>query len=174
MAEIDRGTFWTQPPDWRGDEIRREGWMARRISRLGQVLVSGNLAAAKAALARGAPEVGLWGVADDASYVVRIARDRALIVSVLPLPFEPGWRADGWAATPADDLYAVLQIDGADLERLVAEGTSADLSAGSPSASVNFAGMPALLYRITPRTAHLHVDASLAAYLWTWLQTRVA
>ena len=173
MLDLDRGVFWTPSPDWRQDEIRRDGFMARRISRISQVLVSGNLTAAKIALARGAPEVGLWQVADGASYCVRMARDRMLVVSILPLTFTPGWHAGGWAATPADDLYAIIQIEGRDLERLIAEGTGADLAAGSPSASILFAGVPVLLYRITPQTAHLHVDASHAAYLWTWLETRV-
>lgn len=173
MLDLDRGAFWAAPPDWRQDEIRRDGFMARRISRLSQVLVSGNLAAARNVLARGAPEVGLWQIVDGASYCVRVARDRMLVVSVLPLTFEPGWHSDGWAATPADDLYAVIQLEGRDLERLISEGTGADLAAGSPSASILFAGIPALLYRITPQTAHLHVDASHAAYLWTWLETRL-
>ena len=104
--------------------------------------------------------------------VVRIARDRALIVSAGQLAVEPGWRSDGWAATPADDVYAVLEIEGAGLPALVSEATSADLDAGSPSASVMFAGIPCLLYRTGQTTARLHVERPLATYVWHWLERR--
>ena len=105
------------------------------------------------------------------SHVVRIARDRALIVSAGPLTVEPGWH-DGWAATPADDVYAVLEIGGAGLQALVSEATSADLDGGSPSAAIMFAGIACLLYRTGQTTARLHVERPLATYVWHWLETR--
>jgi hypothetical protein len=117
MAEplSDRSKFWTASPDWATAEIRREDWRARPVLGLGQILVSGRIAGAVQALAPGAPEACLWGVVAVNPHVVRIARDRALIVSVEQLAVEPGWRSDGWAATPADDVYAVggrLRSDG--------------------------------------------------------------
>jgi hypothetical protein len=168
----DRSKFWTASPDWTVAEIRRDDWRARAVLGLGQILVSGRTAGAIDALAPGAPETGLWGLVEANPYVVRIARDRAVIVSAEPLAVEPGWHADGWAATPADDVYAVLEIDGPGLSALVSEATAADLDAGSPSAAIMFAGIACLLYRIGPTTARLHVERPLATYVWHWLESR--
>ena len=88
-----------------------------------------------------------------------------------PLTVEPGWH-DGWAATPADDVDAVLEIGGAGLQALVAEATSADLDGGSPSAAIMFAGIACLLYRTGQTIARLHVERPLATYVWHWLETR--
>jgi hypothetical protein len=170
--KIDRGLFWTPRPGWQEAEIRRAGWAARPVHGLGQVLVSGKLAAAMAALAPGAAETGLWGLADADRYAVRMARDRALIVTPAPMPVEPGWRAEGWAASLADDLYTVLEIEGEGLDALASEAVTADLDRGSPSAALFFAGIPVLLYRRAPHVARLHVENALAPALWHWLDGR--
>lgn len=167
-AMQNRGKFWTPAPDWRAARLEGEGWHARRIHGLGQTLLSGDLDAARAALAPGAGEVGLWGLAGEGACAVRIARDRALLVSPSPLAIAPGWRA-GFIATPCDDGHAVLEISGPGMPQIVAEGTAADLAAGSRSASVLFAGVSCLLYRAGPDRARLHVESPLAAYIWTWL-----
>lgn len=166
----DRGQFWSPAPD-RAALLEGDGFAARCVAGLGQTLVSGDLTAGIAALAPGAGEVGLWGVAEAVPYVLRIARDRALLVTPSPLGIAPGWR-DGFAATPCDDGYAVIEILGAALGEVIAEAVSADLDAGSRSAAVQFAGVAALLYRTSPGTARLHVESPLAAYLWTWLEIR--
>ena len=167
----DRSKFWKPSPDWATAEISRDDWRARPVLGLGQLLVSGRIAGAIEALASGAPEVGLWGVVAGDPHAVRIARDRVLIVSAGEFSVEPGWR-DGWAATPADDVYAVLEIDGSGLAALVAEATAADLDAGSRSAAIMFAGIPCLLYRTGQTTARLHVERPLATYIWHWLERR--
>lgn len=166
----DRGRFWTPAPD-PDAVLERDGFCARRVCGLGQTLVSGDLAAAVAALAPGAPQVGLWQVAESGVFGVRIARDRCLLVTPAPPGVEPGWR-DGFAATPCDDAFAVIEISGEALDPLVAEAVAADLSSGSGSAAVPFAGVAALLYRLDARTARLHVESPLAAYLWAWLDGR--
>ena len=166
----DRGKFWTPAPDWIAP-LAGEGFAARRVRGLGQTLVSGDLAAGVAALAPGARTIGLWHVAGEDGCAVRVSRDRSLLVTPSPLGLAPGWR-DGFAATPCDDGYAVVEVSGAALPEIVAEAVSADLDAGSPSAAVQFAGIPALVYRIAPEVARLHVESPLAAYLWTWLRGR--
>ena len=115
----DRGQFWTPAPD-RSAVLEGKGFFARRVSGLGQTLVSGDLAAAIASLAPRAREVGLWGVAAGDTYSVRIARDRALLVTPSPLGIEPGWR-DGFVATPCDDAWAVIEMSGEALPDIVAE-----------------------------------------------------
>ena len=167
----DRSKFWAASPDWAIARIDRASWQAKALLGLGQTLISGRIAGAIEALAPGAPEVGLWGLVEANPYVVRIARDRALIVSTEPQAVAPGWR-DGWAATPADDVYAVLEIGGEGLSALVSEATAAALDGGSPSAAVMFAGIPGLLYRTAGTTARLHVERPHATYIWHWLERR--
>lgn len=170
-AMDDRGQFWNPQPDWGTARIERDGYSVRGIPGLGQTLVSGNLGAALADLMPDAPEAGLWSVAEGEPLAVRIARDRALLVSSSPLGVAPGWR-EGYVATPCDDACAVLEISGAALREIVAEGTFVDIEAGSRSAAVLFAGVTVFLYRTGPETARLHVEAPLAAYLWAWLEGR--
>lgn len=167
----DRGKFWTPAPDRAVVRIEREGLSARFLSGLGQTLVSGDLDAALSTIAPGAPEFGLWGLADTESFSVRVARDRALLVTPAPLAVVSGWR-DGFVATPCDDAFAVVEISGEGLLELVSEATSVSLDAGSRSAAVLFAGVTVFLYRSGPATARLHVEAPLAAYLWSWLEER--
>lgn len=167
----DRGTFWTPAPDPASDRIERDGLSASFVSGLHQVLISGDLKKAVAAIALSAQEVGLWGMAERMPISLRIARDRALLVSTEPLGATPGWR-DGYVATPCGDGYAVIELSGPAVADLVAEATSADLAAGSRSAAILFAGVAALLYRTTPETARLHVESPLVGYVWRWLEGR--
>ena len=173
LRSLDRGLFWEPVPDFGTAVIRRDGLAVHAVSGLGQVLVSGDLAAAAAALAPEAPMAGLWGIADTPTFFLRMARDRALLVSPRPLALLPGWRPEGFAASPADDAFTVLEIAGADLAMVVAEATGADLSAGSPSAAIRFGSVDALLCRSAPDIARLHVERAFAPYLWRWLETRV-
>ncbi|HEV7253647.1 MAG TPA: hypothetical protein VGN97_11210 [Mesorhizobium sp.] len=164
---------WTPPPaDWAEAAIQGDGFSARRVLGLGQTLVSGDLNAASAALGASAPAIGLWQVAEALPAFVRIARDRALFVSERPLALEDGWRAKGFALSSADDAWAVLDVKGEGLADLMADGATANLSQGSPSASTLFAGVPCLLYRAAPDKARLHVEAPLLSYVWRWLETR--
>lgn len=170
-AMHDRGQFWRPQPDWGTARIERDGYMVRRILGLGQALASGEIDAAIAEFTPDAPEAGLWSVVEAGPFAVRIGRDRALLVSPAPLGVAPGWR-NGYVVTPCDDAYATLEISGAALREIVAEGTSVDIEAGSRSAAVLFAGVTVFLYRTGPETARLHVEAPLAAYLWAWLEGR--
>lgn len=164
---------WTPlPAGWPEAAIRGDGFSARRVLGLGQTLVSGDFSAASAALGASLPRVGLWETAESLPALVRIARDRALLVSERPLALEDGWRAEGFALSQADDAWGVLDLGGEALPDLMAEGASADLSLGSPSASTLFAGVPALIYRTGSNTARLHVEAPLLPYVWRWLETR--
>jgi sarcosine oxidase gamma subunit len=170
MAE--REQFWSAPPEWETAEITRAGFSARPVLGLGQVLVSGRLDAAREALAPGTPEAGLWSLVEGDRYFVRIARDRALLVTSQPLAIQSGWRAEGFAASPADDAWSVFELEGESLRDVVAEAVSADLDRGSPSAAVPFAGVTALLYRTAENRARLHLERAFAAFVWQWLETR--
>lgn len=166
----DAAAKWTPPPDWRDATIVRSSWSVRLLHGLGQTLLSGDLDAARAALAPAAVEAGLWqAVAGDA--LVRIARDRALLVTVRPLATPAGWSPGGWAASAADDAWAVFELAGDSVRAVCAQATAADLETGSPSAALLFAGVSCLLYRSAPDVARLHVELGFAPYLWRWLET---
>jgi hypothetical protein len=139
----------------------------RATSSRGQTLISGNLAAAIGGLAPGAPMLGLYALVPEGPHALRIARDRALLVTPAPLGAADGWR-EGWCATSVDDGWAALDVAGADASRALAQGTSADLTGGSPSAAVLFAGLRCLLAR-TEAGFRLHVEAPWLEALLTWL-----
>ena len=166
----DAAAKWTPAPDWRNAAIARPSWSARPLAGLGQTLVSGDLDAARAALAPNASQAGLWQVVEGDA-LVRIARDRALLVATSPLLAAAGWSPGGWAASAADDGWAVFELSGESVRAVCAQATSADLEAGSPSAALLFAGVSCLLYRTTAEIARIHVETGFAPYLWRWLET---
>ena len=81
-----------------GTLIDRPRLRARAVEGFGQTLISGDLDAALGALAPGAPMLGLYALAPEGSHALRIARDRALLVTPAPLGVADGWQGDGsWA-----------------------------------------------------------------------------
>lgn len=169
---LDRGAFWTPVPDWRSAVLQGEGWSARPVLGLHRTLVSGDLEAAIAALAPDAPSIGLWQIAEGEVQALRIGRDRMLITSGVPLVFQPGWNAKGFAVSAADDAYATIEIHGPKMPELLAEMTFVDLDGGSPSAATLVCGQHALLHRTSAACARVHTEAPLAAFLWHWLERR--
>ncbi|MBU2534471.1 MAG: hypothetical protein KKB37_17160 [Alphaproteobacteria bacterium] len=167
----DSAAKWPAFPDWVDAVIEREGWRARPVLGLSQVLLSGDFGAALAAHAPEAAVTGLWQTVGADPVAARIARDRALVVSpeALAIPF--GWQGT-WAASPAGDAWFVLDIEGPAMAEIIREGTAADLEASSPSAAILFAGVQAILYRRSERHARLHVEAPHGPYLWRWLEDR--
>ena len=162
---------WTPLPDWNTARLTRPDWRVHVVDGLFQTLLTGYLAAAFASQHPQPASVGFWGIAPTRA-AIRVGRDRALLVS--PQKFAPGfgWRDDGWAASDASDAYSVLSLIGPALRTLVAEATSADIDGASRSAAIQFAGAPALLYRVAEDEARLHVETALAPYVWRWLETR--
>ncbi|WP_224814258.1 hypothetical protein [Hasllibacter sp. MH4015] len=157
---------WTNRPLAVGQRIEAAGLVAERAAPEQACLVSGDLEAAIAALCAGAPFVGLDQDRPERA-AIRIARDRVMLVGC-----EAGaeWR-DGYAISPATGLYARFDLSGPGVAAALAEGTSADLEAGSPSAAVLFAGLVCLLTR-RGETAELWVEAAQATYMTSWLAGR--
>ena len=147
--------------------IDRPRLTAHALSGRGSTLVSGDLQRAVAALAPGAPTLGLYALARDGPHALRIARDSALLVTPQPLGAADGWR-DGWCATSLDDGWAAIDVKGSDAPLALAQGTAADLERGSPSAAIRFAGLRCLLAR-TDAGFRLHVEASWLTALVAWL-----
>jgi hypothetical protein len=150
-----------------GTLIDRPCLQARALSGRGSAMISGDLDAAIAALAPGAPILGLYALAPEGAHALRIARDRALLVTPASLGAADGWR-EGWCATSVDDGWAAVDVAGPDAPLALAQGTSADLAGGSPSAAVLFAGLRCLLVR-TEAGFRLHVEAPWLEALLTWM-----
>jgi hypothetical protein len=166
----DRGAFWNPVPDWQHAHLQRNGFAVRRVAGLGQTLISGNVEAGAALILPGTTPVGLWDRQHGDRALVRIARDKALLVSPHLPAIAFGWNDVGFVASSCDDAFAVLDLSGPALRDVVAQATAVDLEAGSPSASILFAGVPALLYRASSDVARLHVEAPIATHVWTWLE----
>ncbi len=147
--------------------IDRPRLQARTLSGRGSTLVSGDIDAAVGALAPGAPILGLYALAPEGAHALRIARDRALLLTPTPLGAVDGWR-ESWCATSVDDGWATVDVSGLDAPLALAQGTSADLAANSPSAAVLFAGVRCLLAR-TEAGFRLHVEAPWLEALLTWM-----
>ena len=162
-----RETNWAPARGAEGALVWRSGFTARPRTGIGQTLISGNLEEALAALAPGAPMVSLCGRAPDEPHALRIARDRALLVTPAPLGAADGWR-NGWCATAVDEGWVAVEIEGEGAPLVMMQGTAADLAAGSPSAGVLFAGLRCLIVR-TGAGFRLHVERPWLEALLTWL-----
>ena len=147
--------------------IDRPRLAARWLGGLGQTLISGDVDAALAALAPGAPTLGLYAPAPDSAHALRIGRNSALLVTPAPLAARDGWR-DGWCATSVDDGWAAVEVSGADAAQALMQATSADLASGSPSAAALVFGLRALLAR-RPAGFRIHVEAPRLETLIAWL-----
>jgi hypothetical protein len=161
-----RETRWPPARGLAGLLIDRPRLQARALDGLGQTLISGDVAAAVAALAPGAPTLGLYALAPEGAHALMIGRASALLITPAPLAAAEGWR-DGWCATSVEDGWAAIEVTGADMAQALAQGTSADLAAGSPSAAVMFFGLRALLAR-THAGFRVHVEAPWLETLLTW------
>lgn len=162
---------WPAAPDFATAALNKDGVTVRTLGGLKQLLVSGDLAAWSKASRLAGEGVGAGAIASGDKYLVRIARDRLLAVGEQPFPIASGWHAAGFAVTVMDAGLHVFEIEGPDLDRLIAKGTALDPEAASPSASILFAGVGVLFYRFgNPDRARLHVDRGLAPYLWEWLE----
>ena len=155
----------------RGDAellIDRQRLTVRRLAKLGQTLISGDLDAAIADLAPGAPMLGLYALAPEGgAHALRIGRTSALLVTPSPLTVADGWR-EGWCATSVDDGWAAVEVSGGYAPRALMQATSADLASGSPSAAVLVFGLRGLLAR-TSSGFRVHVEAPWLETLLAWL-----
>lgn len=159
--------IWTNPSPEPGQVAEFPGLSVTCDAPGGALMVSGDLMAAIAALSPGAPFVGCGGTAPERPYAIRVARDRAILVTPEPLDAVPGWHGSH-AVSPADDLYAVISLSGPRLDEIAAACTSTPLDGSSPSAATLFAGLGA---HVTRRGAALvvRVQRPDAAALWSVL-----
>ncbi|MFV0476087.1 MAG: hypothetical protein ACK5MQ_18075 [Pikeienuella sp.] len=136
---------WTNPASEAGDAIETPQVALSCRAGGGGALISGDLDAAIADLAPGAPMLGLLAeTPEEGAFALRIARDRALLCTPAPLDVAPGWRGSH-AVSLADDLYVPVQIEGDENGDFL--GGCMATPAGSPSAMTLFAEKPCLVAR---------------------------
>jgi len=162
-----RETNWAPARRPEGTLVVRPDFTAWARAAIGQTLISGDLDAALAALAPGAPRLGLYQLAPEGAHALRIARDRALLVTPAPLGAADGWR-DGFCMTAVDDGWVAVEVEGERAAQVLLQGTSADLTASSPSAALLFAGRRCLLAR-TAAGFRLHLERPWLEALLAWL-----
>lgn len=170
MAERDAmdEREWTNATPEPGDRIEAEGVTVTCEAPGGAALVSGDLQAALAELVPGAPLLGLGAEEPDPPAALRLARDRALIVSDMPLDRQSGWNGR-YALTPADDLHVLLRLAGPRAGEICSSGIAAPLDGSSPCATVLFAGRPVVATR-HKGAIRIRVDRPDAAWLWSLLE----
>ena len=162
-----RETRWPAARARAGILIDRPRLQARALDGFGQTLISGDLDAAVAELAPGAPTLGLHALAPEGAHALCIGRTSALLVTPTAIAAPEGWRG-GWCATGVDDGWAAVEVFGADAPHALMQATAADLAAGSPSAAVIVFGLRGLLAR-TEAGFRLHVEAPWLETLLAWL-----
>jgi hypothetical protein len=136
-----------------------------------QVLVSGDVAAAMAALGIVDRPVGAFEVAQGEPYAAAVASDTVLAVLERPLPVREGWNDPGFALTVVSDAYAVLDITGKTLETLKRRAANPSLVTGSPSASITFASRQCIAYHYrSAAVLRVHVNRAYQDYLVGWMR----
>ena len=161
---LDRGLFWSPVPDWSRASIRHDELSIATVAPQVAWLVSGNL---EAFLERRGIRFGDAGE----RYVLRLAPDRLLFVSLDGADNVAfGW-SDGCAVTDVSDGYVLLDITGPAALELMRLGALHDFEAKSDTASAAmlFAGQRIILARIQ-QGWRLHVERHSAAAIWQWLQ----
>jgi hypothetical protein len=167
---------WPAAPDWPAATLEGADVTVRSVAGLYQMLVSGDLDAWNRASGLDGPGLGVLAQAKGKAkaWQVRVARDRLLAVSEKPFSIEPGWHGEGFAVTRMDAALHVFEVEGEGLAGVIARATTVDPSGKSSSAALLFAGVNAIAYRYAAASRlRVHVDRSLTAYLWEWLETAV-
>ena len=161
---------WNAIPDWNAPLVQQEHLSVVRVQAPSLTVVSGDCLRGLEMAGLDRPPIG-WGTEiSDKPAILRLARDRVLIVSDTPPGLEPGW-TDGFAVTCADDQYGLFELSGGWVPRLFAMGTALDYRGSSPSCSFLFAGIAAIGYQMRPDSIGLLVESPLAPYLIDWINS---
>lgn len=164
----DRSAFWPEMPDWDNAAIHHPGVaVVPATPSPTQWLVSGVLPMA----CGGVPVLGPRDVIATASYALRLAPDRALVVLVDgDAPGGP----TGTVASEVTDGFLAFDVTGDGATALLAKGTGYDLGATErypdESACLALGGLRVALARLETGW-RLHVERAWAPALWHWLAT---
>ena len=129
------------------------------------VLLSGDIE--KIAEQYNAPVVGLAQEVSAESFLLRLARDRALWVAPPENRPPDGWQ-EHMALSNVDGGYAIIEMSGQGASALLQQGSTINLATPSPSASLLFAGHSAALARLE-YAWWLFIEPGMLAYYWQWV-----
>ncbi|MDJ0822854.1 MAG: hypothetical protein QNJ09_13725 [Paracoccaceae bacterium] len=160
--------IWTDRPLAVGTTIELPGCRVTRVEVGCQSLLSGDLQAGLDILAPDAEMLGFADTPGTADHAIRIARDQALLVTAKPMESQPGWHPQGFALSPAGGRYACLSLIGPNAAELLAHGLTSAPPWDSPSAAVNFAGVPALVTG-TSNGLTLWVESAYLTYVTSFM-----
>jgi len=163
---------WMNESPVAGQGVEFPGLRMTRAEAEGALMISGDLEAALATLAPGAPMLGCGAPAPQGPHAIRVARDRAILVTPAPLSVRPGWHGS-YALSLADDLFVAIILSGSRAEEVASACTATPLDGSSPSATTLFAGVGALVTR-AGETLVIRVQTPDAAYLWSCLHRLAA
>ena len=164
---LDRGDFWSPAADALAG-IDTPRLRVRLLPALAQLMISGDLG--KALAQQGlSGTIGLMEEAQGEVYMVRLARNRALLVGQAASAEASGY-ADGLASTPMTGALAVLELSGPNSFEAVQRASAIDFRKASPCAALNFAGVTSILYR-KGDVLRLHLDRGLVPYMMDWLRS---
>lgn len=113
--------------------------------------------------------LGLCEMTNTTTFGIRIARDKALLISDVAIDMSSGWHKEGFAASSCDDAWSIFQISGQNAEHLLRQGCSSEITYGSPSAAIGFAGQLACLVKNESANLLLY-PSPMERYLWSWLE----
>lgn len=137
--------IWTDRALAMGEGIDVPGARITRETTGAQSLISGNLDAAIAALAPRAAMLGYAETPAGPDAAIRIARDRALLVTEAPVTRAAGWQEEGFALSHAAEMYACLSLRGPGAGEVLAQALASPAPIGSASAMVHAMGLRALV-----------------------------
>jgi hypothetical protein len=167
---LDHGNKWAEIPQWATANIDTPSVKVRSVPGLTQHLVSGNIDGFRQTHGL-APPIGGLGLAAGWRYAAWMARDRVLAVGIEELV--QGWNFEGYAVTRMSSAMHVFEIFGERAIDLVTRACVVDSYTPGPSAATSFAGVVSCLYRHEVTAAiRVHVDRSLAPYLWSWITSQ--
>jgi sarcosine oxidase gamma subunit len=167
---LDVSAKWRPEPDWTLARLAGPNLTIGTVAGLTQRLVSGDVERFLARHDLG-KDIGALGLAVGERYVVRVARDRLLVVGISSGELADGWHDEGWAATTVSAALRVIEAKGDGVRDLLARGTALDPDNAGPCAAMPFAGMMATIYRHADTgSLRIHIDRGLASYLWEWLE----
>lgn len=162
---LDLAQTWPRIPNWQDVAEVSPGLTLTTIEGLGQYLVSGNLAPF-------GDGIGAFGLVAGDNAVLRVARDRLLVVNPDPIRVTAGWHADGYAMTDVSAMYHVFELSGPGLGDLISEAVLIDPENGGPSAATMFAGLQAFVYWQAEGRLRVHIERPHATHVFSWLQSR--
>jgi heterotetrameric sarcosine oxidase gamma subunit len=172
----NRGEFWTPVPDWQTSMLDGpDVGIASVRGIVGIHLVSGEIGCALERLG-GLSPAGPREVVRGERYALRLAPDRVLIVSSRVEALTPGWSHEGCAVSDVTEGMVAVDVTGDGAAEVIAEGTGYDFGAtdvrAQESATLLFAGLRVAISRRSDGF-RLHIERSLAAALWSWLEAAI-